>query len=457
MLISDLHGIAAHPEFCGKRPGIDFSRRRKLPIEDLLKFFLFRERDVLSRELYKFFDSCTDPPSSSAYCQQIKKLRPDVFHNLLVSFNSHFRPSLYRDKYILTAVDGTAFSMYHNPEDPESFSVNSTSPQGFNQKYVVASYLVQDRVYTDAVFSSFDDKNEYSAVCDMLDRCDTQHGIPLFLADRGFPSYNLFAHAKEKGCCFLIRAKKRFVEQLLGHALPDPQEFDVSVHRILARSQAKKLRSHPDNPEIYRHVHQDVRFDFLPKGSKGEYPIDLRVVLVKIPAPENAVGKAPKDDSLSGARTLDDDEDSHEESFEYLVTNLPKEEFSPAELCGLYHLRWSIETSFRELKHDVGAIDLHGKSNDLVTLELWARMLLYNFSSRIMALANINKTKGKHDYQLNRSMAIKLCHDFIRRRPRDPPMDLLGLIEKYVLPIRPGRCFPRPIRNQPPMSFGYRH
>ena len=51
-------------------------------------------------------------------------------------------------------------------------------------------------------------------------------------------------------------------------------------------------------------------------------------------------------------------------------------------------------------------------------------MLLYNFSSRIMALANINKTKGEHDYKLNRSMAIKLCHGFIRRRPRDPPMDL---------------------------------
>lgn len=44
-----------------------------------------------------------------------------------------------------------------------------------------------------------------------------------------------------------------------------------------------------------------------------------------------------------------------------------------------YHLRWGIETSFRDLKHTKGAIHLHSKKTEFVALELWSRLILYNF------------------------------------------------------------------------------
>lgn len=62
----------------------------------------------------------------------------------------------------------------------------------------------------------------------------------------------------------------------------------------------------------------NVKFDFLPVSTPGEYPISLRVV-----------------------RFLIDDN-----RYEAIVTNLPQSEFSIDEIKELYSMRWGIETSF---------------------------------------------------------------------------------------------------------------
>ena len=67
-----------------------------------------------------------------------------------------------------------------------------------NGSIYVAAYQILDKAYADAVIKPSRIKNEYTAICEMIDRCNKTHGIPLFMADRGFPSYNCFAHAKEK-------------------------------------------------------------------------------------------------------------------------------------------------------------------------------------------------------------------------------------------------------------------
>lgn len=51
----------------------------------------------------------------------------------------------------------------------------------------------------------------------------------------------------------------------------------------------------------------------------------------------------------------------------------------------LYGLRWGIETSFRELKHVLGAKNFHAKEREYIEMEIWARLILYNFCSIITA------------------------------------------------------------------------
>lgn len=46
--------------------------------------------------------------------------------------------------------------------------------------------------------------------------------------------------------------------------------------------------------------------------------------------------------------------------YETLVTSLSPQ-FTLSDLKELYHARWGIETSFRELKYGIGLMDLHEK------------------------------------------------------------------------------------------------
>ena len=70
--------------------------------------------------------------------------------------------------------------------------------------------------------------------------------------------------------------------------------------------------------------------------------------------------------------------------FENIITTLSEEDFTPDDIKYCYNLRWGIETSFRDLKHPIGAINLHSKKTEYVAFELWSRLILYNFCSIII-------------------------------------------------------------------------
>ena len=431
LLSQDIDDLVSNPELYAKDPARDFSRNRVLTAKDVILLPIVMESQSMKRELLKYYDYSENTPYYSAYYQQRKKLLPDTFSHLLYSFNSHFAPTLYKGKYVLTAVDGSGFNIFYNPKDPLTYiKPNGASPRGRNEIHVTAAYHIQDRVFTDAVIQPTTKKNEYAAICDLIDRCDTSEGIPLFIADRGFSSYNVFAHCFEKNIFFLIRAKDVFIQQLLRDDYPmDKDEFDITVTRIIIRAQSKSFRSKPNEPDLYRYIRSDGTFDFIAPREKAEYPLQLRLVRIKI----------------------------KEGVYENLITNLPPDEFEPSDLCYLYNLRWNQETSFRELKHAVAAEDFHCRSFEYICHEVWARLILYNFCSRLTALVVINKTGKKHTHQVNYTMAIQNSHDFLRQKSREPPINILGLIGKYTEPIRPDRNFARNHRFQAPMKFTYRH
>lgn len=43
-------------------------------------------------------------------------------------------------------------------------------------------------------------------------------------------------------------------------------------------------------------------------------------------------------------------------------------------------MRWGVETSFRHLKYSIGLLDFHSKKVDAIEMEVWARLILYNYS-----------------------------------------------------------------------------
>ena len=231
-----IKALAASPEIFSKNPKSDFTRSRKLPVSDVLRFSILMERDSVDMELLKYFNYDLDStPTQSAYIQQRSKLTPGTFKMLLDRFNDTIPAATYQGKYILYGVDGSGFNIAYNPDDPDTFNPPSgKSKLGNNGIHVVASYRLTDHIFTDAVIQPCRKKNEYSAVCDLIDNCLLEDGIPVFIADRGFPSFNMFAHAEEKGVKFLVRAKDLYIKRLFGDGFPAGQEeFDLTTRSLL--------------------------------------------------------------------------------------------------------------------------------------------------------------------------------------------------------------------------------
>ena len=143
-------------------------------------------------------------------------------------------------------------------------------------------------------------------------------------------------------------------------------------------------------------------------------------------------------------------------TYENIITSLPENEFNAREIKGIYHIRWGIETSFCTLKHAIAAVNFHSKSRQMITHEIWARLILFNFCSYITGQVTFVKQKRKHVHQVNFSIAFKTCRHFLRLHSGEAPPDVEGLIRKHTLPVRPSRNFARQQRFQVPASFAYR-
>lgn len=284
LFLSDISEIAGNRSNFVRNPETDFIRKRKFPFEDVMNFIVAAEKDSTPHEILKYFEMSIDAPSASAFYQQRQKLLPSTMSYLFMKFNSHFKHKLYRHLQFL-ACDGTAFNMAYNPKDEESyFPPTGRSETGFNEAYCVAVYDIFSNRYTDMIVQPGRKKNEYRAICDLVDRHVRQgRAKPLFLADRGFGSYNFYAHAYADGAYFLVRLKDLNAARLLGvDASELPKKLDKTVRRILVRHNNKKKRKHPNRTEDYRHVASNVTFDYLPLKSEDEYELQLRIVRFEI-------------------------------------------------------------------------------------------------------------------------------------------------------------------------------
>ena len=417
--------MACNTSLFVKNPEKDFTRDRKLGFVQLIHFFLCMGSGCINHELLKYFYFLPDEvPTASAFIRQRAKLLPETFHHILTQFNLRFPTKGLWGRYSLIAADGCEFNIARNPQDPSTFHpASGRSKKGFNSLHTISLYDLLSKRYLDVVIQPGRHKNEFAALCQLIDRY-IYGGCPIFVADRGFASYNVFAHALEKGCFFAIRAKDVNTRRLLA-ADSLPQQIDKWVDVIFTRSNSKKKRLHPELAPFYRYICKAVPFDFI-TDSCPEYPMRLRVVRFQIA----------------------------EGVYENIITNLPSDEFSLEQIKHIYHLRWGQETSFRDLKHTIGTANFHSKSPEYIGFEILCRMTLYNFCTIITMEVPIKKRTGKWEYQVNLSMAIKICFEFLSDRMG--PGSVNDLISRYILPIRPERTYARQLRFQAPASFAYR-
>jgi len=221
------------------------------------------------------------------------------------------------------------------------------------------------------------------------------------------------AHVIENNQYFLFRAKDIDKKGLVGNfEFPDEDTFDVTVNVSLVRSQSSKIDCGDD---YRRFVDAAASFDYLEYGSDSKYRISFRIVRVK----------------------LSDD------SYECLVTNLPRDEFPPNRLKKLYYTRWGIESSFRKLKYTIGMSNFHSYKPELIMQEIWARLIAYNLTESMINVTMIKKAKRKHSYKVNFSVAAHICRVFLRPSAEENPIDVTALLARELIPIRDDRKYNR--------------
>ena len=100
-------------------------------------------------------------------------------------------------------------------------------------------FSLLDKRFTDILVQPARKRNEYSAFCSMVDSADIpEHYKVIFFGDRGYTSYNNFAHVIEKGQYFLIRCNDKRASGMMGYPVDTLPAFDEDISLILTRSKA---------------------------------------------------------------------------------------------------------------------------------------------------------------------------------------------------------------------------
>lgn len=402
--------------------GKHFSRKSPLTRETVIRLLIGAEGGSLDKILHTAGIEVT----ASAVTQRRAQIDPAVFRAVFDTFNANCTDTDFFRGYRLLAVDGTTINLPRNPKSP-SFVCNEGIPDGINQLHVTPLYDLLSRTFADVVIQPEPKKDEIGALVSML-KHNAFSKNTLIIADRGFESYNLIAHCLEKqNTDFLIRVKQSHSAMREVAKLP-MMEVDCNIAFTITTTQTNEDKK---NGYIHLQVPKESKTGSKTRRGRWDFP-------------------SPYPMRFRICRFLLDNGE-----FETVATSLPST-FTLEDIKKLYHLRWGIETSFRDLKYTLGLVHLHGKSDKNAEQEIYASLVAFNYTSRICREVVVRQPKDSiYAYRVNFKMAVMLCKEYIRT-PKADGDKLMENIARYTVPIRPNRQDQRNLRTKGFPGFVYR-
>ena len=356
-----------------KNPGKDFTRDRKLSFDKLLHLLLGMRGNSINKKLYDYFKN-DDLMTSSAFVQQRDKLLPNALEYLLNEFNNKtqelFDKETYKG-YSLYAIDGSDINIATNPNSDSYCDFYKDGRKGYNQLHANCLYDLLNKTYRDCLVQVKPKQYEARAAIDMINRQQFKNKS-IIICDRGYSSYNLFEHCKRKdNVDFLIRVPNNLFKEIKSMPM---EEWDI-IHKIELRTtqtndDKKAYESGKakwiNGPSTKGKSKKTIAWDF-----ESPCDVEFRIVRFKI----------------------------SDDTYETIATSLNRFEFPISVIKELYHLRWGIETSFRELKYAIGLTNFHAKKEDYILQEIFVRLVMYNFCERITKQLVIKQDANrKHTY-----------------------------------------------------------
>ncbi len=402
-------------------PDKDFSRTQKISFRDSMLFPMTVTSESTAVEMLDFFP-VEKLPSQAALSYRRGQIKVAAFKELFTSFTSKLPQNRLFRGMRLIACDGTRLNTPYNPKDSDSFVDFVEGKKGFNQYHLNLCYDVLNDIYLDAVIQDYSALNEKRAFCEMIDRLP-QDRPALFTADRGYDSFNVIAHVINNHHSFVIRLTSAKAMTIFDDTEEHDilESFDIEEDIYLGRVRTKKSRLLPN----YHFLRSNQTYDYIPKSTKGIDCFRVRLIKFRLPGGD----------------------------FEYLLTNLPRKNFSASVIKEIYRLRWGIETSFRFLKYASEMNSIHSLRKDFIFQEIYAKLTSYNFCASVMkCLDSKDSEKSRHKYAPEKTYLIKICMRYLKGKLDD----ILLLLSKRKVPIRAGRKFSRIIRRQHADTLQYR-
>ena len=213
LLLSSIDHLLSHREEFLKNPQSDFTRSRKISFVQAILFPMLLGHENLATELMDFFDE-DKLPLPSAMVQRRSLIRPEAFQELLFYFTEQITALKTFHGYQLVSCDGSRLNLPYNPSDPDSFIQCIEGRKGINQMHMNALYDPMNDLFLDIELQSIHEMNEKAAFTVFLDKyAHLETALKrIYIADRGYASYNIFAHAIHNGQLFLIRVPESFAE-----------------------------------------------------------------------------------------------------------------------------------------------------------------------------------------------------------------------------------------------------
>jgi hypothetical protein len=233
---------------------------------------------------------------------------------------------------------------------------------------------------------------------------DLQAGL-LVLLDRNFLAYDLLWNIVQRESGFLVRVKGGVKVRLVCEFAPGDRLVEIEIPR-----RWRKLR--PDMPRTW--TLREICYT--PEGGKEEIRL--------------------------------------------FTTLLDPEEVAAEELAACYHERWSEETGIEEIKTRLGNVTtitrpalLRSRTPSRVEQEVWALLIAYNIVRVTMVRASESVPQSPEPTRLSFTAAMHQLRDGARDmmllatwRLIDHYEQLLRTIANAVVPLRPGRVYPRAVK-----------
>ena len=389
-------------------------------MQELINFQLYGGARSLSVELDELLGQLGKEESSytkQAYSQARMKIR----HEGYIEINNKLLEECYNERhklfkgYRLLGVDGSGIELPYGEEVRKEFGKLNKEERSINYSISLVVYDLLNEMTIDATLNKSTSSEREIAIERLAAiKKEKKQQKDIIVADRGYPSQELFAELIMMGYDFVIR--------YTGNAF-------IKETREFAKNKENETIIEMRIEECQKRTGSKAIWDSL--REKGIESIKMRLVKFRL---KNG-------------------------QMEYIATSLTdSKEITKGDIKKIYNLRWKEEGYFKFIKHTLECENFSGRVPETIRQDYYSRIVVGNLHSMMTKEAQelLNKEVKKNkklkykEYKTNKNVTYGLFRNRIfglmEKENTKWEAEYDELIRKMALhkiAVIPGRSFPR--------------